>query len=170
MNLVTKIAEKSLEIRLPYRDYGRGKAHNYELVFREVVDAMRSAFRLIPELRQMALTGAKPSPQAITELKQQASGTVLKAMERRQTTKRGDGFINPYRNDLGKLVSELIDLVVDEVFLSRADSSFAEFLKLENSLADGIYYYTDRHINEKREEYKATKQKDKNNPDIAEIV
>ncbi|MBP0031692.1 MAG: type I-D CRISPR-associated protein Cas10d/Csc3 [Roseofilum sp. Belize BBD 4] len=170
MNLVTKIAEKSLEIRLPYRDYGRGKAHNYELVFREVVDAMRSPFRLIPELRQMALTGAKPSPQAITELKQQASGTVLKAMERRQTTKRGDGFINPYRNDLGKLVSELIDLVVDEVFLSRADSSFAEFLKLENSLADGIYYYTDRHINEKREEYKATKQKDKNNPDIAEIV
>ncbi|MDJ1180255.1 type I-D CRISPR-associated protein Cas10d/Csc3 [Roseofilum sp. BLCC_M91] len=168
MDLVTKIAEKSLEIRLPYREYGRGKAHNYELAFREVVDAMRSAFRLVPELRQTALTGTTPSEQTIEELKQQTSGTVLKAMERRRTNKRGNGIINPAQNDLGKLVSELIDIVVDEVFLNRADSSFAEFLKLENSLADGIYYYTDRHINQKWEAYEAAKPKNTNKSDSEE--
>ncbi len=168
MNLVTQIAEKSLEIRLPKSQYERGKAHNYELVFRETVDAMRSAFRLIPELRQTAFTGAKPSKNAITELKQQASGTVLKAMKRRQTTKRGDGFINPYRNDLGKLIGEFIDLVVDEVFLNRADGSFAEFLKQENSLADGVYYYTDRHLNQKWEKYKSTQSKSKKQSDSEE--
>lgn len=157
MDLITQIVEKSLEIRLPFREFGRGKAHNYELVLREAVDAMRSAFRLVPELRQAALTGRKPSDDAIAELKRQAAGTLLKAMERRQMTRRGDGVINPWRKDLGNLISEFIDLLVDEVFLGRARGSFAQFLRLENSLADGVYYCTDRLINEKWEAYDKAK-------------
>ena len=158
MELVTKISEKSLQIRLPYREYGRGKAHNYELVFREAVDAMRGAFRLIPELRQTALTGQLPSNDAINELKIQAAGTLLKAMDRRKITRRGDGIINPWKNDLGLLIGEFINIVVDEVFLDRSDKSWTNFLRLENSLADGIYYHTDRHIAAKWETYNEAKK------------
>lgn len=157
MDLVEEITEKGLEIRLPLRGYGRGKAHNYELVFREAVDAMRSAFKLVPELRQLALSAEEPSSEALAELKKQAAGTLLKAMERRRTTKRGDGLINPWQTDLGKSVGEFIDLVVDEVFLIRADKSFAQFLRLENSLADGIYYCTDRILDQKWKAYKEAK-------------
>jgi hypothetical protein len=158
MDLVTEVTERSLEIRLPFREFGRGKAHNYELVFREAVDAMRAAFRLLPELRQAALSGKKPSVDTIAELKTQAAGTLLKAMERRRITRRGDGVINPLDKNLGQLVGEFLDLIVDNIFLGRADGSFAQFLRLENSLADGVYYYTDRTIEKKLEQWKAYKE------------
>ena len=162
MDLVNRIAEESLKIRLPFRKYDRGKAHSYELVFREAVDALRKAFAVIPELRTAALTGKKPSMQSVTELKSLASGALLKAMERRQTAERGDGFINPAyagseRQDLGALVGSFIDLIVDEVYLKRASGSFARFLHLENSLADGVYYVTDRVIGEKWESNQAAR-------------
>jgi hypothetical protein len=158
MDLCGRIAEKSLEIRLPLRVSGRGKTHNYELVLREAVDALRAAFNLVPELRQMALTGKKPSSESVKELQSFAAGKLLKAMERRQIGQRGDGLINPWRKDLGQLVGEFIQLLVDEVLLStRASGSFAVFLRLENNLADGIYYYTDRALDEKWTAYKQQK-------------
>jgi hypothetical protein len=157
MDLVRQIAEKALEIRLPFRAYARGKTHSYELVFREGVDAICKAFEIIPELQRTALISGKPSEESIAELKEIAAGRLLKAMERRMTTGRGDGVINPWRGDLNALARELIGLLVDEVFLKRARGSFAHFLRLENSLADGIYYYTDRFIDQKWEEYKKAK-------------
>lgn len=162
MDLVKRIAEESLQIRLPFRKYDRGKAHSYELVFREAVDAMRKAFVVIPKLKTAALTGEKPSAESVAELKKLASGTLLKAMERRQATERGDGLINPSykdteRQDLGLLIGNFIDLVVEDVFLGRAGGSFARFLQLENSIADGVYYVTDRVIDEKWESYQAAR-------------
>jgi len=159
MDLVNHIAEESLKIRLPFRKNDRGKAHSYELVFREAVDALRKAFTVIPELKAAALTGEKPSTQNVTELKRLASGTLLKAMERRQGA---DGLINPAykdskRQDLGALVGSFIDLIVDEVYLKRAAGSFAKFLHLENSIADGVYYLTDRTIGAKWESNQAAK-------------
>jgi hypothetical protein len=153
MGLVEQIAEKALAIGLPRGTYGRGKARRYELVFREGVDAMRKAFDLVPELRETALTGRPPSADSIAELKRLASGTLLKGMERRQTSRRGEIFVNPWRKDLGQLTGELLDLLVDEVYLKRARGSFARFLRLENSLADGIYYYTDRNLSRLWDEY-----------------
>ena len=162
MDLVERIAEESLKIRLPFRKYERGKAHSYELVFREAVDAMRKAFIAIPELKTAALTGEKPSTESVAELKKLASGTLLKAMERRQATERRDGFINPAyrdmeRQDLGLLIGNFIDLIVQDVFLDRAGGSFARFLHLENSIADGVYYVTDRAIDEKWESNQAAR-------------
>ena len=69
MDLVERIAEESLNIRLPFRKYDRGKAHSYELVFREAIEAMRKAFIAIPELKTAALTGEKPSAESVAELK-----------------------------------------------------------------------------------------------------
>jgi len=160
MGLVEQIAEKSLEIGLPRGAYGRGKTRRYELVFREAMDAMRKAFNLIPELRRTALIGRPPSADSIAELKRLAAGTLLKAMERRQIAGRGEILVNPWRQDLGQLTGEFLDLLVDEVFLRRAGGSFARFLRLENSLADGVYYYTDRVIRQKWEEYQAAKAKE----------
>jgi hypothetical protein len=51
-------------------------------------------------------------------------------------------------------VGEFVDLVVDEVYLKRAGGSFARFLRLENSIADGIFYYTDRVLDERWKAYK----------------
>lgn len=161
MNLVEDISKSALIVRLPFHGRGRGKMHNYELAFREAMDALRKSFPLVPELRQTALTGKPPSIQAQAELKTLASGTLLKAMERRLQTGRGDGLINPFGGNLNQLVRDLIDILVDKVYLERANGSFTAFMRLENSLADGVYYYTDRNLStlwQKRKEMQAEKE------------
>jgi len=157
MDLVEKIAQKSLEIALPWRGSGRGKARRYELVFREGVAAMRKAQKLIPEMREAALGGRRPSEQSIAELKRLAAGTLLKGLERRQGSKRGEITVCPWGAELGHLVGEFMDILVDELYLSRARGSFARFLRLENALADGIYYYTDRNLSEAWNEHNQQK-------------
>lgn len=157
MDLVEHVSQQALAIRLPFRSSGRGKVHNYELTFREGVSALRKAFALVPTLRETAITGKRPPVDGVNELKHLASGTLLKAMERRITTRRGDGVINPWRGDLNQLTYDFINTLVDEVYLNRADGSFARFLRLENSLADGVYYYTDRYLSELWQQYNEQK-------------
>jgi hypothetical protein len=146
MDLVEKIAQKSLEIALPRGTSGRGKARRFELVFREGVSAMRKAQKIIPEMQEVALTGKRPAPESIAELKQLAAGTLLKSLERRRDNKRGEIFVRAWGADLGRLVGEFIDTLVDDLYLGRAGGNFARFVRLENSLSDGIYYYTDRNL------------------------
>lgn len=157
MDLVEKIAQKSLEIALPFGAAGRGKARRYELLFREGVSAMRKAQQLIPEMREAALGGQHPSAQSIAELKRLTAGTLLKGIERRQGSGRGEIRVRAWGEELGRLVGEFVDLLVDELYLGRAGGSFARFLRLENALADGIYYYTDRNLSHLWEEYKQQK-------------
>ncbi|MCX8066812.1 MAG: type I-D CRISPR-associated protein Cas10d/Csc3 [Anaerolineae bacterium] len=148
MNLVEKIARKSLEIALPHSTTGRGKARRYEFVFRETVSAMRRAQQMIPEIREAAVGKGRPSEQGIAELKSQTKGTLLKVLERRQQHRGGEIFVRARGEELNRLVGEFVDLVVDELYLGRAGGSFARFLRLENAVADGIYYYTDRHLSQ----------------------
>jgi hypothetical protein len=157
MDLVEKTAHKSLEIALPRFTRGRGKARRYELVFREGVAAMRKAQKLIPEMREAAIGRQPPSKQGIAELKHLAAGTLLKGLERRQKSKRGEIFVRAWGDDLGSLVGEFVDILVDNLYLGRARGSFARFLRLENTLADGIYYYTDRNLSRLWGEYKQEK-------------
>lgn len=155
MNLVQEISEAAIAVRLPHYDSGRGKVHNYEMAFREAVDALRKSMPLVPELRKTALTGQKPSTQAVAELKVLASGTLLKTMERQQSRQSRKANINPWRgNYLSNTTRALIDILVDRVYLERAGGSFARFLQMENSLADGVYYYTDTNLSALREQYK----------------
>ena len=163
MNSVEKIAQKSLEIALPSGASGRGKARRYELVFREAVSAMRQAQKMIPEMREAAIGGHQPSEQSIAELKCLIAGTLLKGLERRQESRRGEIYVRAWGEDLGQLVGEFVDILVDDLYLGRAGGSFARFLRLENSLADGIYYYTDRHLREVWNEYNQQKVTRKEN-------
>lgn len=166
MDLVERIAQKSLEIGLPSGASGRGKARRYELVFREGISAMRKAQQLIPEMREAALGSHAPSPQAVTELKRLAAGTLLKGLERRQENKRGDILIRAWGEDLARLVGEFVDILVDELYLGRAGGSFARFLRLENSLADGVYYYTDRHLSMEWAAYKEARKDREEHTDV----
>jgi len=159
MNLVEQIARKSLEIALPISAPGRGKARRYELIFREAVSAMRKAQQSIPELRSAALGARRPSDQAVAELKTLTAGALLKGLQRRQESKRGDIVVRAWGGELGRLVQEFVDIVVDELYLQRAKGNLAVFLQLENQVANGIYYYTDRHIGELWNEYKQQKAK-----------
>lgn len=158
MDLVERIARKSLEIALPWRVAGRGKARRYELVFREAVSAMRKAQQMIPEMREAALGGQRPSEGSIVELKRLTAGTLLKGLERRQESKRGEITVRAWGEELGRRVGEFVDIIVDELYLGRAGGNFAQFLRLENSLADGIYYYTDRHLEEEWAAHRAAKK------------
>lgn len=157
MDLVQQLAEKSLDIALPWRVTGRGKPRRYELVFRETVAAMRQAFDAIPELRKTALTNQPPSEQSVSELKNLTAGTLLKALERRQQQRRGEITVRAWGDDLSRLTGEFVDLVADEVYLRRAGGSFARLLRLENTLADGIFYYTDQVLDKKWDEYNQEK-------------
>lgn len=165
MDLVTKIAEKSLEIALPFGSSSRGKARRYELIFREGISAMRKAQKVIPGMRQLALSGQPPSEDSITELKQLAAGTLLKGLERRQESKRGEIQVRVWGERRSQLVTEFMDILVDDLYLKRANGNFAQLIRLENSLADGIYFYTDRNLSRLWDEHKANKQ---NNNDQTE--
>jgi hypothetical protein len=153
MDLVEKIARKSLEIALPFGASGRGKPRRYELVFREGVSAMRKAQQMIPEMRSAALGAQTPSAESIAELKRLTAGTLLKGLERRQESRRGEVVVRAWGERLGRLVGEFVDMLVDELYLGRAGGSFARFLRLENALADGVYYYTDRNLSRAWDEY-----------------
>jgi hypothetical protein len=142
---------------LPFGASGRGKARRYELIFREGVAAMRKAQKVIPEMRQAALTGERPTAESVAELKRLAAGTLLKGLERRRETKRGEIFVRTWGEELGRRVGEFVDILVDDLYLGRAGGSFARFLRLENSLADGIYYYTDRNLSRLWREHKQQK-------------
>jgi hypothetical protein len=161
MDLVEHIASKSLEIALPLGTVGRGKARRYELIFREGVSAMRKAQQIIPEMREAALGTKAPSLEAVAELKGLAAGTLLKGLERRQDSKRGEIVVHAWGANLGRLVGEFIDILVDELYLGRASGSFARFLRLENALADGIYYYTDRNLSRLWDDYKREREAQK---------
>lgn len=158
MDLVERIAEKSLEIALPLGAAGRGKARRYELIFREGVSAMRRAQQLIPEMRTASLGAKTPPPQTVAELKRLTAGTLLKGLERRQETKRGEIVVRAWGADLGRLVGEFTDLLVDELYLGWAGGNSARFLRLENTLADGIYYYTDRNLSRLWDDYKRERE------------
>jgi len=157
MDLVERIASKSLEMALPRFATGRGKARRYELVFREAVSAMRKARQMIPETREAAVSGRRPSEGSIAELKRLTAGTLLKRLERRQDSRRGEIFVRAWGDELGRLVGEFVDILVDDLYMGRAGGSFARFLRLENSLADGIYYYTDRNLSRLWGEYQQQK-------------
>ena len=150
-----------MEIALPLGTAGRGKARRYELIFREGVSAMRKAQQIIPEMREAALGTKAPSPEAVAELKRLAAGTLLKGLERRQENKRGEIVVRAWGERLGRLVGEFIDILVDELYLGRAGGSFARFLRLENALADGIYYYTDRNLSRLWDDYKREREAQK---------
>jgi len=139
MNLAQDLAEKSLLLFLPFPQYGRGKAHAYELVFREAVDALRKA----------------PAANRV-ELKTLAAGRLLKRLEQRQQTRRGEGIVNPERGNLNALVDDFIGTLADEVLDGRAGGSLAAFNRLANSFADAIYKVTDGCV---RERFEAWKQK-----------
>jgi hypothetical protein len=157
MDLVERIAQKSLDIALPLYTTGRGQARRYELIFREAVSAMRKAQQMIPEMRQAAIGGHRPSEQSIAELKSLTAGTLLKGLERRKGSGRGEVFVRAWGEELGRLVGEFADLIVDDLYLGRAGGSFARFLRLENALADGIYYYTDRNLSRLWNEHRQQK-------------
>jgi len=157
VDLVEKIGEKSLEIALPRGRMGRGKARRYELVFREGIKAMRKAQKTIPDMREAAAGGQQPLEQSIAELKRLTAGTLLKRLEGRRESKRGEIFVRAWGSDLSRLVGEFVDILVDDLYLGRAGGSFARFLRLENTLADGIYYYTDQNLSRLWEEYKQQK-------------
>jgi len=161
MSIVEQIARKSLEIALPIGAIGRGKAHRYELLFRETVAAMRKAQQVIPELREATLRAQRPSDQVVAELKVLTVGAVLKMLRRRQDNQRWGVFVRAWGEDLNRLVKEFVDLVVDELYLKRAKGDLAAFLQLENQVANGVYYYTDINLDDLWNEYKRKKEESK---------
>lgn len=141
MNVAKQLAEKSLTLFQPYRRYGRGKAHLYELVFREAVDAIRKAPSRCPD-----------------EIKTFAAGTLLKALERRQQSKRREGIVNPTHGNLNQIAAEFIALLVDEVLVGRASSSVATFNRLANQIADAVYFEIDRTLPERWAAWQARRE------------
>jgi hypothetical protein len=127
---------------------------------------MRKAQQMIPEMRSAALGEQAPSAQSVAELKRLTAGTLLKALERRQGSGRGEIRVRAWGEALSRLVGEFVDILVDDLYLGRANGSFARFLRLENQLADGVYYYTDRHLGEEWAAYKAAKKEREEQPDV----
>ena len=152
MVLSKQLAEKSMELFLPYKrsmKHQRGKARSYELMFREAADGFKKIYKKVVPVH----AGTTVEAEHIDEVKNLLSGKLLKGLERRQESKRGDGKVNPWRGDLKFLVQEFVELIVGNLFLEHSHGSFTEFNQAVNSMADGIFFVTDMKINEKWEQY-----------------
>lgn len=139
MNIAKELAERSLALFLPSQTPRRGKAHRYEVVFRDAVDAIRKA---------------SSHCHCPDEIKTCAAGTVLKALERRQQSRRRGGIVNPTGDDLNQLTVGFIALLVDEVLMKRANGSIATFNRMANQLADAIYFEIERELPERWKRWK----------------
>ena len=157
VNQTAQLAEKCLDIALPLTQSGRGKARRYELLFRECIAAIREASSTIPDFRQAALTGKAPSSDSIGELRTLVTGTMLKGLERRQQQKRGDMFILPWGQELRQLTEKLVNFVIDELYIKRSGNSLSKLLSLENQLADGVFYHTDKMLSDRWKAYNEAK-------------
>ena len=153
MTLAEELAEQSMNLFLPLSKSGRGKAHSYELIFREALESFKTVYKKVVPSNP----GLPVEPERIEEVKDLMSGRLLKGLERRQERQGGGGLINPWRKSLNAEIRVFVNLIVDRLFLERAHGSFTELNQMINPMADGIFYVVDTRLSDKWKAYKELK-------------
>jgi hypothetical protein len=126
MNLAEQITGLSLQLYLPLTGQ-KGRAHRYERVFRTGIEGIKSNVLLEPD-----------------ELVARVAGHILK----RLPTMSG-GAKPAYGDEQTRLAEALAELLVNQLFVKRCDSSISKLTHEENWIADTIYFLTAQQIGER---------------------
>lgn len=122
MNLAQEIAEKSFNL---YRPSSRrdGKAHRYEDLFRTTVEGIKE---INTDDRE--------------EIVSRLAGKLDKRLQR---LSEDQGYVCNYDREE---IEGFVQFIVEELFVKRCNQSYAELEQEVNSLADGVYFETDKLI------------------------
>ena len=131
MNLAKEIAKKSFNL---YRPSSRqdGKAHRYESLFRTAVEGIKE-------------TDADSEEEIVSRV----AGRIDKRLQR---LSQEQGFVCNYTQEE---IEDFVRHIVEKLFIERCSRSYAELEKEMNSLADGVYFETDKLVKKFWEEREA---------------
>jgi len=130
LDLAKTLAHQSLAIFLPSSKDNKGKAHQYERLFRLALENLKKMARVADD----------------DEMKSRLAGSLEKAVLRQEDLNKGGRFtgkINCSENELKDRAYEFAKTIVDDLFVRRCGRNISKLLAEENSLADGIYHITD---------------------------
>ncbi len=141
LDLAKRLAHQSLAIFLPpWSKDGKGKANQYERLFRLALEALKKM----------------PRVEDPDEMKSRIAGALEKAVLRQRELGKGassTGLMNCRDEELKDRSYEFASTIVDELFIRRCGRNISKLLTEENSLADGIYHITDCELSKYREEF-----------------
>ncbi len=130
LDLARTLARQSLEIFLPASKDRKGKANQYERLYRLALETLKKMTKV-----------EDPG-----EMKARIAGAIEKAVVRQEDLNKGTHFtgkINCRDDELKDRAYAFAETVVDELFIRRCGRNISKLLAEENSLADGIYYVID---------------------------
>ena len=122
-----------MEIFLPSVKDIKGKANQYERLFRLALESLKK-MSTIEDAREM---------------KSRIAGAIVKTVVRQEELNKGGRFsgkINCTLEELRHRSHNFAETIVDELFIRRCGRNISKLLAEENSLADGIFYVTDRDL------------------------
>ncbi len=133
LDLAERLAHQSMEIFLPSVKDIKGKANQYERLFRLALESLKK-MSTIEDAREM---------------KSRIAGAIVKTVVRQEELNKGGRFsgkINCTLEELRHRSHNFAETIVDELFIRRCGRNISKLLAEENSLADGIFYVTDRDL------------------------
>jgi CRISPR type I-D-associated protein Csc3/Cas10d len=130
LDLARTLAHQSLAIFLPSSKDRKGKANQYERLYRLALEILKKM----------------PKVEDPGEMKARIAGAIEKAVVRQEDLNKGARFtgkINCRDDELKDRAYAFAETIVDELFIKRCGRNISKLLDEENSLADGIYYVID---------------------------
>jgi hypothetical protein len=142
LDLAETLAHQSLAIFIPGGSSdGKGKANQYERLFRLALETIKGMVKV----------------EDPAEMKVRIAGALIKAVERQVgLSKRGRfaGVLACYGEELNRCTYEFAETFVEELFIKRCGRNVSRLLAEENSLADGIFFVTDRDLRKYLDDYR----------------
>jgi len=133
LDLAKRLAHQSLAIFIPSIKDSKGKANQYERLFRLALENLKKMSKI----------------EDASEIESRIAGAIEKAVMRQEDLNKGGQFvgkINCLRDELKMRAYEFAETIVEELFIKRCGRNISKLLIEENSLADGIFFVTDRDI------------------------
>jgi hypothetical protein len=130
LDLAERLAHQSLAIFLPSIKDTKGKANQYERLYRLALESLKKMSTI----------------EDASEMKFRIAGALEKAVMRQEEMNKGGRFVGKMNCDYEELkqrASDFAETIVQELFIKRCGRNISKLITEENSLADGIFFVTD---------------------------
>jgi disulfide oxidoreductase YuzD len=144
-NLAELIASQSLDLFLPITPKdGHGKANRYETVYRTAITALKKV--------------ASKDEICTEEMIAHVAGTLIKRLERLDT-----GMLVPFKDqEKNESARKFAKTIVVNLFEERCTKSFSRLNRIENDLANAVFFYVSENLSARWDRWKEMEAKRKN--------
>jgi hypothetical protein len=144
-NLAELIASQSLDLFLPITPKdGHGKANRYETVYRTAITVLKKV--------------ASKDEICTEEMIAHVAGTLIKRLERLDT-----GMLVPFKDqEKNESARKFAKTIVVDLFEERCTKSFSRLNRIENDLANAVFFYVSENLSARWDRWKEMEAKRKN--------